>query len=281
MRILSFDIGIKNMALCFFDLSGSQIRLLEWRILDLMNIEPEQHRCGCLLKTGTKLCDKPAKFTKNGNFFCEKHAKLNKEFNILTKECSQISLRKMKIGELRQFCLDRAINAEVDTKKALLEFLEVYFLRTCFESLTTPKKTSANNIDLITIGKNMKRILNEIENLDNIDIVLIENQISPIANRMKTIQGMLAQYFIMKQDDVGIEFISSANKLKDFAYAEKKSYKENKKNGVLYCSQLLQSIFEFERWTPLLETKKKDDLADAFLQGMWYIKNKLNIMRST
>ena len=28
--------------------------------------------------------------------------------------------------------------------------------------------------------------------------VIIENQISPIANRMKTIQGMITQYFIMK-----------------------------------------------------------------------------------
>ena len=46
--------------------------------------------------------------------------------------------------------------------------------------------------------------------------VVIENQLSPIANRMKTIQGMLAQYFIMIDENIDIQFISSSNKLKQF-----------------------------------------------------------------
>ena len=37
----------------------------------------------------------------------------------------------------------------------------------------------------------------------------------PIANRMKTIQGMIAQYFIDKNVKL-IKFISASNKLKNF-----------------------------------------------------------------
>ena len=51
---------------------------------------------------------------------------------------------------------------------------------------------------MVTLGKNMKGVFDEIMcDVSGIEIVLIENQISPIANRMKTIQGMIMQYFIM------------------------------------------------------------------------------------
>ena len=60
-------------------------------------------------------------------------------------------------------------------------------------------------------------MFNELFKTLNIDFsqlhyVIIENQISPIANRMKSIQGMLTQYFITK-DVPHIEYISAINKL--------------------------------------------------------------------
>ena len=48
------------------------------------------------------------------------------------------------------------------------------------------------------MGINLKK-MDELYKDDDIDTVIIENQISPIANRMKTLQGMIAQYFIMKE----------------------------------------------------------------------------------
>ena len=37
----------------------------------------------------------------------------------------------------------------------------------------------------------MKRIFDTLKNLDTLTHIIIENQISPIANRMKTIQGLV------------------------------------------------------------------------------------------
>jgi hypothetical protein len=162
------------------------------------------------------------------------------------------------------------------------------------------KKEKAGEADLVSLGQAIKKVFKEVvDKNQDISVVLIENQISPLANRMKTVQGMLAQYFIMMYDTIHIEFVSSANKLKIFDKEkqdkkdkeqkekgeqkgepeEKKDktqsqiYKEHKKDGLVYCEKVLKEIsFEGgEQWDNC-EKKKKDDLADCFLQGVWWIK---------
>jgi hypothetical protein len=104
---------------------------------------------------------------------------------------------------------------------------------------------------------------------------LIENQISKIASTMKTIQGMITQYFVML-NVTDIHYVSSFNKLKMFVKSKKNySYKERKDLGI-QCA--LTKIIETQenKWLSLFENhKKKDDLADSFLQGLWYINMKL------
>jgi hypothetical protein len=102
---------------------------------------------------------------------------------------------------------------------------------------------------------------------------------------MKTLQGMIAQYFIMR-DKPNISFISSANKLKTFAKEKdvnlsedkdtakkKNSYGERKKEGVNIVKDLLvqNKILGINWLEHFLLHKKKDDLADAFLQGAWFL----------
>jgi len=57
------------------------------------------------------------------------------------------------------------------------------------------------------------------------------------------------------------------------------SYKQHKTDGVSYCSQILEKnpIFSCYKEFFLAEKKKKDDLADCFLQGLWYVRNKNKI----
>ena len=160
------------------------------------------------------------------------------------------------------------------------------------------KSKSKSPIDLISIGRNLFHQLKSLKDLENIEYVLIENQISPIANKMKTIQGMLAQIFIIRNVP-NIEFISSANKLRGFTSLQKKedtndnsrekkeekekiiknpNYKQHKLDGIQYCKQWLQNDY-FCSWNSFFEKypKKQDDLADSFLQGIWYLQ-KMNIL---
>jgi hypothetical protein len=57
-------------------------------------------------------------------------------------------------------------------------------------------------------------VLSELFDNYELDYIIIENQISTIATRMKSIQCMLSQFFIIKHPYSQIEFISSTNKLK-------------------------------------------------------------------
>jgi hypothetical protein len=128
------------------------------------------------------------------------------------------------------------------------------------------------DLSLIEIGINLKKTLDELYGDVYIDTVIIENQISPIANRMKTLQGMIAQYFIMK-NTTDIHFISAANKLKEYV-SKKTTYSERKKMGIEICEELLINNEQFGKHLDMFHThKKKDDLADCFLQGIWYLRD--------
>ena len=54
----------------------------------------------------------------------------------------------------------------------------------------------------------------------------------------------------------------------------KTTYNERKKLGVQVTLDLLSNNNQFKIWdSNFVSNKKKDDLADAFLQGVWYIQD--------
>ena len=304
-KLVSFDIGIKNMAFCVFSLSGSPLVIEKWEILNLMDdvYTSPSPTCTCSLKTKVskkaqgensvvKLCGKKSKYTKNGGFFCEKHAGSQQDWLIPQKEFSPPSLKKLKYEELLVLATKYGVFGKLIfdkstiplTKKGLLEKTMGFFEEKSFQVLTTPKKKTAGETDLVSIGRNMTRLLDEIPLMTDHSIthVVLENQIGILANRMKTIQGMLAQYFIMRgRPDIHIEFVSSGNKLKDFANSTEnagsasQNYKQHKKDGITFCSQLMDAndwTYAKELWKETESATKRDDLADCFLQGIWYLK---------
>lgn len=273
MKILSFDVGIKNLAYCLLEKSdtSTDYKILKWDTINLLTTK----KCN--------YCDKPAKFRKNDDFYCKPHAK-NSDYLIPTLDNAK--LQKLNVADLKSYiekhdislnCLGKAYK-KLGNKTELLREIEEYNAKKYLDHV---KEDNAGLISLIGIGINMRDRLNELLNSisgSKIDKILIENQLSNIAVRMKTLQGMITQYFIM-QGYQDIEYISSTNKLKLFLEkdktksGEKTSYNERKKLGIKYCQDELIQCGLNEQLEHFLKHGKKDDLADSFLQGLWWIRN--------
>ena len=129
----------------------------------------------------------------------------------------------------------------------------------------------AENVSLIVLGRNIRKIFDEKFSEYSIDTVIIENQISPLASRMKTLQGMLAQYFIMKNVD-NIEFIAASNKLRNFPEGQHVTYAERKKKSIAITENIIKKNESVTAQFQIFSKSKKDDLADSFLQGIWYLQ---------
>ena len=84
---------------------------------------------------------------------------------------------------------------------------------------------------------------------------------------------MLTQYFITKNIE-HIEYISAINKLSNFV-DKPTEYSERKKIAIEITRKKLQNSSTNTQWLEHFNKhKKKDDLADSFLQLLWY-KNKI------
>ena len=54
----------------------------------------------------------------------------------------------------------------------------------------------------------------------------------------------------------------------------KTTYNERKKLGIQVTLDLLSNNNQFKIWdSNFVSSKKKDDLADSFLQGIWYVQD--------
>jgi len=281
MRLVSFDVGIRNMAYCVLDVSGELQTIVDWNVVNLMNKETEKKTCTIYNSTKSKnkkvpetICGKSALYEKGEHCYCKKHAE-NSGFFIPKKECSPQHLNKKKLFDLTQIANQYFITIESsDKRQDILDKINRFFSDRCLTPIIN-KKERAGELDLISIGRNLRTEMDKVVSFTSATRVIIENQISPIATRMKTIQGMLAQYFIMRMNDkIQIEFLSSSGKLKGFQTQnseENTDYKKHKKDAIFYCRQFLEKD-SFNKWSNILDTKKKDDLADCFLQALFYLK---------
>ena len=280
MKILSIDVGIKNLAFCLLNTSvDGQYEILKWDVVNV-SLQQEEPHIFCDIVTKNIKCKNIAKFKKNDICYCAKHSKKT-GFMFPCKTMKSSVINKKKVIELIDFIKEHKITCDTTMKKCdLLKIVNAYIADNCFEPICV-NNVSASTVDLVTIGRIIKTKFNAIFKCDDIDVVIIENQISPIANRMKTIQGMISQYFIMNDDNIKIEFISSSNKLKSFTpeNISATTYSERKKLGVAVCFEKLSTINK--QFVDLFTNhKKKDDLADCFLQGLWYITNKLKDLKN-
>jgi hypothetical protein len=274
MLILSFDVGIKNLAYSIIKYNDDNtIEILEWNIINLLkDVFDKQIKCdNCVKKANFK--------SKNEEFhFCKKHKKnINKEkplelekFDKKLDKCSLDACKK----NVKYLCNGKKICA---SHKVLLlkEYNKNYKLQKI--KLLNCKNFPINDL-LIKIIK----IFNEkyIQFL-LVDIVLIELQPVLKGPKMKTISNHIYSYFLIngvtnsQLNMSNVYYINASNKLK---FCQEKidldisKYKNRKKVAILNTIFVLDSLKQ-EKFTEFFNlSKKKDDLSDCLLQCLYYLQ---------
>lgn len=200
--ILSFDIGIKNLAYCKIDTETKQP--IDWKDISLI----ETFKCSA------KKCSRNATIiSKDSEYFCDKHKPSTRNYRRLV---------------------------------------------------------TAKNCNLCDISRKLLNALETIET-DNIISVVIENQLTSNP-KMKFIGSAVLFYFSTKLPDINVRFISAKYKLSDFTtkLKGKKNYSSRKKLAIEKTEELIESpeMLEYFR-----KHKKRDDLADSFLQGFFCLSH--------
>ena len=126
MKILSIDVGIKNLAFCLFDKSptAEQFKITKWDSIDISEKEDSRK---CVFVEKNIICNKQAKFKKEDNCFCLKHSK-KQQLQIPTSEQKPSFINKQKIQKLYEIADSNNIKYENKIKKADLIILINYYI---------------------------------------------------------------------------------------------------------------------------------------------------------
>lgn len=292
--ILSWDVGIKNLAYCIIQKNELKFKILDWGVINLVD---DTQLCQFTLRGG-ETCKSSAKYRlfhseekifenhENGICVCTTHKSKIEPCLETVKNLKKCKIQKNYVCvECETVATCKILNIDYDycwcdshKKKG-----EMFAKKLKVKKIVT---TNCAKKPIQVLAEKLVTKLDEHDIFMNVDEVIIENQPSLINMTMKTISSFLYMYFVKtgivdKKNNSkinAINFISPSNKLK---VAEEntndilkktettKVYKMTKKLGVKYCEALLdendKKIFS--------EFKKKDDPADAFLAGLKYLFN--------
>lgn len=224
MKILSFDVGIKNLAFCLINSEDKTIE--DWGILNV-SIDPHCSHCS----NKGKYCDKSARVICNNDFMlCSIHKQLK-----------------------------------------------------CYGNLKK-KNIPKNKNPLLRLGENIVKELKKKKDFLEVDSILIENQPALKNPTMKSIQMLVYSYFLIngvtnvESPINNIEMINARNKLKAYKGKSveckiKDKYKRTKFLGIQYCKIMIEENLKIDQKyrDQFEESKKKDDLSDSYLQGIYWL----------
>ena len=251
MKLVSFDVGLRNLSYCILEgTSRSNLKITGWDLIDVMA------EMGGLDKPLCYKCKKPGCWSQGELIACSRHKTGG------TTATTKTALQKKTISELS--ALGFPLNIQGKTKKELVDKLYTHYSSTVWKRCVK----SAKQTSVVDLAPGIASSLMTRANLwKNADLVVFEQQPD---KRMLCVQGMMHMWFVTQ--GYRCKGVSATHKLTNMVTVDDstKSYRGRKKTGILHAQELVptQELREF-----MLKHPKKDDLCDAFLQGLWVLEN--------
>ena len=274
--ILSWDVGIKNLAYCIVKFDENSFKIIKW---DVINLLDDRLTCDHNLRGGSTKCGKIAKnvFTINEQESCEPQYYCKSHLTKIDYDIV-IPLDVIKCCKCRQEAVKIVNNTQYGWCEKHLDKETGIYKRRCVRKINQ----QCTKQSLPKMGVSMFEKLDNVPEMMNVDEVIIENQ--PVLKNptMKTVACLLLSYFIMrgihekkgKFNSETLRYVSASGKLKVNTKTsnnelkkgknEKDVYNITKELGVKYTKAILnETDVDY-----LNKYKKQDDLCDAFLQAV-------------
>lgn len=258
MRVLSFDVGIRNLAVCLLEGSATRYKVLQWELIDL---------CGT---SKCSACKSKAACLLDGKHYCKTHAKAaGGQLRPATLTVGK--LKAMKKEVLLQTMASHGVVADAKANKAdLVLSLDAALARKYGATAAAKTRWTAVSMPLQDVGHAIRTQVGARPWMwDGVDAVCIEKQMK---SRMIAVQMML--WMLFTERGVPAHVVSASHKLTVAGCSDvkKRTYKQRKTSSVAVCLTRLDA-----RWRTFFDGHaKKDDLGDCLLQGEWFLENVLS-----
>lgn len=253
MKVLAFDIGIKNLAFCVL----SSPRYVDaWENCNLIG-EPVKQKCSA--------CRLNASFTVDLHHFCKKH--IPKSHGVL------LELGKKPSNKvLRELVKTHHCESIGTSNTACIQSLATKFAL----PYTQPKAANASKLSLEEVHDALRIFVSEKWHLfTGCEAVLLENQPAFKNPHMKSVQvllfAVLREAFLQHGEHPKYHFVHAKKKVEDAkkgdeGYAERKSKSEDRVRKLFEEQGVGPSSF-YDMWKGIT---KKSDLADALCMCVDY-----------
>lgn len=251
MRLISFDVGLRNLSYCILEGSSRRdLRITGWDLIDVMA------EIGGLDKPLCHKCKKPACWVREEMYACTRHR--GQSGGTTTKS----ELGKKSKEELQALANQHGIPGRLKKElvDGLFKCLSAAVWKRCVKS--------AKQCSVVDLAPAIHQSLSSRKELwKDANLVVFEQQPD---KRMLCVQGMLQMWFVTQ--GYRCKGVSAVHKLTNIVTTkdDTKTYKGRKKTGIVHAMELLPTD---ELRAFLMKHPKRDDLSDAWLQGLWCLEH--------
>jgi hypothetical protein len=252
--ILSFDMGIRNLAFCLADVSGAGFTVLAWNNYDLLAGSDSQTASRCS-------CGGPPSWTDGDVLWCKRCVKGKKTTKAGLPVGTSLTVKSLKeLGAVENWTL-----CAKPKKEDYLTFVSAKYLL----PYTKPKNTMKT--DLTVLHTALEAFLDiHLTDFARCSIVRIENQPAYDAPTMKSVQMMLFSLLLHRlRAEKGwtgkIVFVHASKKTEEAQEAVDAAGGDYKARKDTAERLVLEKIKDGPWREFFMSKKKRSDLADAFL----------------